>query len=135
MCKGEKFVTILPPPYSFLPDEWDFIYTLNQGLKLAEVVSDPVHSTQIDEQIGQCVDVGDSVPVTQLWSFNVQGHCLTKDSFNGGALVVDLLELVAVPVKLITNPSAVGCRHHQLAATVGPFVVVNGARFAGRFWM
>jgi hypothetical protein len=38
--------------------------TLNQGLKLAEVVSVPVHGTQIDEQIGQCVDVRDSVPVT-----------------------------------------------------------------------
>jgi hypothetical protein len=37
---------------------------VNQGLKLAEVVSDPVHGTQIDEQIGQCVDVRDSVPVT-----------------------------------------------------------------------
>jgi hypothetical protein len=43
---------------------WGWHDLVNQGLKLAEALSDPAQGTQIDEQVGQCVDAGDSVPVT-----------------------------------------------------------------------
>jgi hypothetical protein len=61
---------------------WGWHDLVNQGLKLAEIVSDPAHGTQIDEQVGQCVDVCDGKAVTQLRPFSAHNYSLAKNWFS-----------------------------------------------------
>jgi hypothetical protein len=76
-----------------------------QSLDLAFEV-DSLQGVQIDQHASQRVVVGDGHLGAQLWPLDAQVHCLAVDPLGGGALLVDLLVLLAVTIDLVAQPSA-----------------------------
>ncbi len=46
-------------------------------------IRNALHGSKVDEDIGQGVEIGNGLLITQLGPFNAQGYRLTKNAFNG----------------------------------------------------
>ena len=81
--------------------------------------------SQIKQDIDEGIEVGNGLLVAELGPLNTQLDSQGVDAFGGGALVVELLEAVAVAVELVAEPSPRREPHGQEAAAFGPLFVMN----------
>ena len=75
-----------------------------------------LEEAQIDEDVGEGVEVGDGASVADVRVLNAESDGLGVDALDGGALVVDALVEVAVTVEGVTQASADAGRHLCSAA-------------------
>ena len=89
-----------------------------------------MQGTQVDQHVDERILVGDGLTVTQPGALDAQFFSLGVDALGGGALLVDVLVDGTVAVDLVADasPDAGG---QGGDAALGPFLVLDGARFAG----
>lgn len=77
-------------------------YQLILGLRLTFFqpvrIKNALHGSKVNEDIGQGVEIGNGLLITQFGPFNAQGHRLTENAFNGRSLLVNYLVAFAFPV-------------------------------------
>lgn len=93
---------------------------------------DALESTQVERDVDQGVEVCDGALVAQLGPFDAEGNGLAEEALAGGALVVQIMISLAVPVELVADASPLGGRQGDATATFGPALVSDGASVAGR---
>jgi len=64
-----------------------------------QALADTLKHPQIDQDVDQCVLIGDGSAVAQIGPFDAQSLGLTVDAFDGGALLVDVFVGLAIAVK------------------------------------
>jgi hypothetical protein len=69
--------------------------------------ADTVECAQVDQDVDECVLVGDGQSIAQFRALNAQGDGLRVEAFGSGALAVNLFVQAAVVVELIADASAV----------------------------
>ena len=82
------------------------------------VLADALQGPQVDQDVDKGIEVGDTsacgdqcrcgLTVAKFRALDAQLNGLTVDALAGGALMVDLLVGLAVPIELITEASADG---------------------------
>ena len=90
-------------------------------------VADTLDSSEIDEDVGEGILVGDGAAIAQFGAFDTKFFGLRVDAFGGGALFVDFFVFFALAVKLVTDASAVGGVESGLTATFGKIFVFDRA--------
>jgi hypothetical protein len=78
-------------------------YQMVLGLRLTFCqlvrIKNTLHGSKIDEDIGQGVEIGNGLLITQFGPFNAQGHCLTENAFNGRSWPVPYSKWLSFPSK------------------------------------
>lgn len=75
-------------------------------LSLRQTLTNAPQRPQVDEDIDERIGVGNRTTIAQVWTLDAQVERLTVDALTGPTLVVDALKVLALAVKLVTNPSA-----------------------------
>lgn len=107
---------------------------LNNLIGLTLALAQALPKTQVDQDIDECILIGDSLAVAEMWSFDAEGHGLAIDALDGAALAIQAFEVFTVAVKGVAQSRANARRHHRGAAAVLPILVTDRTLFTGRLW-
>ena len=94
-------------------------------------LTDALQEAQIDEEVGQGVEIGNGVAVAEVGAFDAEGDGLAVDALDGGALLVDILVSLALAVEGVAQASADAGGHRRRAAFLRPVLVLDRAGFSG----
>ena len=92
-----------------------------------------LQQTEIDQGVGQCIEIGDGIAITKVGAFNAETNCLAVDAFGGGTLRVDFFIGLTVPVQRISKSCANAGRHGDGAAAFASALMMNRARLFDEF--
>ena len=109
------------------------LITFSELLIRLQTVTDALKQAEIDQGVGEGVEIGDSVAIAKMGTFNAQSNCLAIDAFGGRALRVNIFVGRTLPVERITQARANTGWHGNRATALASTFVVNGTRLFNEF--
>ena len=79
-----------------------------------------MHRSQIDEQVGQRIDVGNRRGIAEFRTLNAKRDGLTENAFDSGTLSINGFVFFRLTVELMANTSPRNGWYRQLAAPIRP---------------
>ncbi len=105
------------------------------GRSRGGLLAQPLQGAQVDQRIGQGIEVGDGLAVAEFRAFDAQLDSLAVDALVGGALLVDFLILRAVAIQRMAQACADAECQSCRAPTFGPARMLNGTSLLTGLWV
>ena len=93
---------------------------------LGGALADALQGAEVDQDIGEGVEMGDGLTIADLGPLDTEFDRLTVDALGGGALAIEVFVGLAIAVELMADASAGTGGEGGDAATLGPVFVLDG---------